>query len=76
MGYGKQRSAFCPIIQHMNKADAIIKAGSIANLSRILGITTNAISNWKEGPIPNAREWQLKLLRPEWFDAAQAKDKP
>lgn len=52
----------------MTKADAIKKAGSIANLARILGITTNAISNWPdEKPIPKGREWQLKVLRPEWF---------
>lgn len=60
----------------MTKADAIQKAGSIANLARILEITTNAISNWKEGAIPPAREWQLKALRPEWFAEQKTKGNP
>lgn len=59
----------------MTKAQAIKHAGSVAQLARTLGITTNAISNWKDGPIPEAREWQLRLLRPEWFYGAQTKDK-
>lgn len=59
----------------MTKADAIQKAGSIANLARILGITTNAISNWSdEKDIPEGREWQLKALRPEWFPTSSKKD--
>lgn len=68
MDYGKAANAWRCIIVAMTKADAIQKAGSIANLARILGITTNAISNWPDKkPIPKGREWQLKVLRPEWF---------
>lgn len=60
----------------MTKAEAIQKAGSIADLSRLLGITTNAISNWKdEKEIPEKREWQLRLLKPEWFYRDATTDK-
>ena len=62
------------MIHPMTKADAIQKAGSIANLARILGITTNAISNWSdEKNIPPGREWQLKAIRPEWFAEQKTK---
>jgi len=56
--------------RRMNKAEAIQRAGSVAELARLLGITTNAISNWQDGVIPKAREWQLRLLKPEWFYGA------
>jgi DNA-binding transcriptional regulator YiaG len=62
------------MIDPMTKAEAIHKAGSIANLARILGITTNAISNWSdEKNIPPGREWQLRAVRPEWFYAPKEK---
>lgn len=43
----------------------IVKAGSKAQLARLLGVTRAAISHWKA--IPQARLWQLKVLRPGWF---------
>ena len=46
-------------------------------LARILGITTNAISNWSdEKNIPPGREWQLKAIRPEWFAEQKTKGNP
>ena len=51
----------------MTKADAIQKAGSIKLLADLLGISTQAISKWDDGQIPEAREWQIRLLKPEWF---------
>ena len=51
----------------MKKQYAIEKAGSRRALSEILGISQAAISMWGEN-IPQARVWQLKTLRPEWFD--------
>jgi DNA-binding transcriptional regulator YdaS (Cro superfamily) len=52
----------------MDKQQAIQKAGSQVALARLLGITRQAISLW--GPrIPQARVWQLKALRPEWFES-------
>jgi hypothetical protein len=50
----------------MKKSDAIKRAGSAANLARILRIHRNAITQWGEN-LPDARVWQLKAIRPEWF---------
>jgi len=49
----------------ITKQQAIELAGSQANLARLLGITRGAVWLWET--IPQARIWQLKLLRPEWF---------
>ena len=51
----------------MNKQFFIQKAGSINKLSAILGINRQAITKWKD-QIPEGRVWQLRVLRPEWFD--------
>jgi hypothetical protein len=34
-------------------------------LARLLGVTRGAVWNWDT--IPQARVWQLMLLKPEWF---------
>jgi len=52
----------------MKKQDAILKAGSVRALADLLGISQAAISMWGE-TIPQAREWQLRVIRPEWFTA-------
>jgi DNA-binding transcriptional regulator YdaS (Cro superfamily) len=49
----------------MDKDKAINLAGTAAALAMLLGITAAAVSQWKK--IPQARIWQLMLLRPEWF---------
>jgi DNA-binding transcriptional regulator YdaS (Cro superfamily) len=49
----------------MTKEQAITLAGSQAKLAALLEISDAAISQWTE--IPEARIWQLKLLRPGWF---------
>jgi len=51
----------------METKKAIEKAGSTTNLARILEITPAAICQWGE-VIPEQRIWQLRVLRPEWFD--------
>ncbi len=51
---------------NMDKQQAIEKAGSTIALAKLLGITRQAISLWGK-TIPQARVWQLKALRPEWF---------
>jgi len=43
----------------------ISKAGGKAQLARLLGVTRAAVSHWTT--IPQARLWQLKVLRPGWF---------
>ena len=50
----------------MKKDDFIKMAGSQTELAKLLGISQPAVSAWKE--VPQARIWQLKLLRPEWFE--------
>jgi hypothetical protein len=54
------------IIWLMNKEKFIALAGSQSDLAKLLGIKQPAISQWKT--VPQARIWQLKLLKPEWFD--------
>jgi DNA-binding transcriptional regulator YdaS (Cro superfamily) len=50
----------------MEKEQAIKLAGTAMMLAKILGITRQAISQWGS-TVPQARLWQLKVLRPEWF---------
>jgi len=50
----------------MTKQELIDKAGSRKALAELLGISLAAISQWTV--IPRARLWQLKNLRPEWFN--------
>lgn len=57
------------IIQTMNKDKFIKLAGSQRELAKLLGISQPAVSAWKE--VPQARIWQLKLLRPEWFSTKE-----
>lgn len=54
----------------MKKQDAIQKAGSVRALAELLGISAPAISMWGED-VPQARVWQLRVLRPEWFTVQQ-----
>lgn len=60
----------------MKTEKAIEHAGSPKALADLLGITPSAVSQWGDD-VPQAREWQLKVLRPEWFsdsgEAAQQK---
>jgi hypothetical protein len=53
------------IICPMDKHKFIALAGSQSELARILGIKQPSVAQWKT--VPQARIWQLKLLRPEWF---------
>ena len=57
------------IIKPMNKTELIKLAGSQRELAKLLGISQPAVSAWKE--VPQARIWQLKLLRPEWFSTKE-----
>ena len=49
----------------MNKDKFIVLAGSQTELAKILGIHQSAVSQWKA--VPQARIWQLMVLRPDWF---------
>lgn len=50
----------------MKTKDAIQLAGSAAELSRILGITQSAISQWGDD-IPELSLFRLKDRKPKWF---------
>jgi hypothetical protein len=50
----------------MKTEEAVRRAGSVKALADLLGITSGAISQWGED-LPEARVWQLRVLRPEWF---------
>jgi len=52
-------------LRMLTKQQAVQFAGSQAKLAKILGITRGAVWLWET--IPQARIWQLKLMRPEWF---------
>jgi predicted transcriptional regulator len=54
------------IIKVMTKEHLIKLAGSQVELAKLLGISQPAVSAWKT--IPEARIWQLKVMRPEWFE--------
>jgi predicted transcriptional regulator len=49
----------------MTKEQLITLAGSQTELAKMLGISQPAVSAWKE--VPQARLWQLKVIKPEWF---------
>lgn len=51
----------------MKTEHAIRHAGSPKGLADLLEITPSAISQWGDD-VPQAREWQLRVLRPEWFE--------
>jgi transcriptional repressor of cell division inhibition gene dicB len=55
----------------MTKDQAIALAGTSMALAKMLGIQRQAISQWGD-QIPQARLWQLKVLRPEWFKKSKA----
>jgi len=46
---------------------AIDKAGSVSALARILGVSRQAVQQYRQAGFPAARLKQLRQLRPEWF---------
>ena len=57
----------------MTKTELIKKAGSSPMLATLLGVSLPAISQWET--VPEARLWQLKALKPEWFEGEENNDK-
>jgi hypothetical protein len=51
----------------MKTAQAIELAGGRKALADLLGVTLSAISQWDDD-VPQSRVWQLRVLKPEWFD--------
>jgi transcriptional repressor of cell division inhibition gene dicB len=59
----------------MKTAEAIKHAGSVKALAELLEITSSAVSQWGED-VPEHRMWQLRVLRPAWFNAQLASNEP
>lgn len=57
----------------MDKAKAVELAGGVTALAKLLGIAKSSVSQWVE--IPQARLWQLKVIRPQWFRKPKAAPK-
>lgn len=57
----------------MDKAKAVELAGGVTALAKLLGIKKSSVSQWVE--IPQARLWQLKVIRPQWFRKQKAAPK-
>ena len=53
----------------MDKQYFVKLAGSQRKLADLLGIKQPAVGAWKQ--VPKARIWQLKLLKPEWFEGIE-----
>lgn len=51
----------------MKTQQAIDLAGSTKGVAVLLGITSGAVSQWGES-VPDNRVWQLRVLRPNWFE--------
>ena len=58
----------------MKTQTAIELAGGASKLADLLGINRSAVSQWEE-TLPEARIWQLKVLRPKWFKTTQHTEK-
>ena len=54
----------------MKTAKAIELAGTASALAEILDITPSAVSQWGD-EVPQGREWQLRVLRPSWFEPSK-----
>ena len=54
----------------MTKSEAIRRAGSQAELARLLGISPQAVSKWPGDKLPALQRYRLKELRPRWFRKA------
>ncbi len=50
----------------MKTKDAKDRAGGHKELAALVGVSSSAVSQWPEN-LPRGREWQLRVLRPEWF---------
>jgi len=54
----------------ITKPEAVKLFGSQANLARALGISTAAVSQWSQGPIPKTQELRIRYeLKPEAFSS-------
>lgn len=62
----------CDTVPGMKTKQAIKRAGSAANLAKLLGVSPSAISHWGV-TVPQGRIYQLQVLRPDWFSPEKPK---
>ena len=55
--------------------DVLANAGGRRKLAELLGVTTQALYLWGDD-VPELRVYQLRVLRPEWFNAKGELVKP
>lgn len=55
------------ILAPMDINRALLRAGSVSALARILGVSRQAVQQFKNCGLPARRVDQLRRLRPEWF---------
>ncbi len=63
---GLYRKPDCHYDSGMETKKAIELAGSVIKLATLLGISRMAVYQWGE-QVPQARLWQMKVMKPEWF---------
>lgn len=51
----------------INTKRAEAKAGGTVELAKIFGIRPQSVSGWGQN-LPKAREFELKVKKPDWFD--------
>ena len=54
------------MLRTMNTSEAIKRAGGVAALAKMLGISHQAIYNWGER-VPELRAYKLREMKPNWF---------
>lgn len=62
-------------LRRMETKIAIELAGNATALAKLLGVSISAVSQWSE-QLPAGRYYQLRVLRPKWFDKAGQPIKP
>lgn len=58
----------------MDNSNIIDKFGGTNEVARLCDVSPQAVSQWRNDGIPNARLMYLKLLRPDVFGASLACD--
>jgi hypothetical protein len=66
---------YAPKLHGMETKTAIALAGSATALAQILGVTISAVSQWSD-ELPAGRYYQLRVMRPKWFNKAGEPIKP
>lgn len=58
------------MLRYMLISDAIRYAGSQAALGKLLGVTRQAVCQWRGPELPELYQYRLRKLKPRWFSRA------